>query len=106
MLRFILCQIWYRRIAIAVPNINAALIAPEILIEDISIAVLLPPLAQLSIPAARQNIEQLLVLHRNERKEILVTEVSLEVELFRELLNGLGCYQLVIKCRLTHPFEI
>lgn len=50
---FLLWKIWNRRIAISMPYINWLLIAPEILIKDISVAVLLPPLTKLSIPTAR-----------------------------------------------------
>ena len=68
---------WNWRVAVAVvdPHIG---IASMIKIEHIRVAFVLPPLAQLTVPLARENVKELFVLHSEQREEILVAEMAFE----------------------------
>jgi hypothetical protein len=56
-------------------------ITSEILVKNILISMLTPPLAELPVPLARQDIEELLITHANQREEVLVAKMSFEMEL-------------------------
>jgi hypothetical protein len=58
-------------------DVDFVTFALKILVEDFGIAVL-PPAAQLSVPRARQNVEELLVIETNETEEILIAQMTLE----------------------------
>ena len=92
----ILIILWNASITIAVPNIHLAL-AIEVLVEHVHV-VRLPPLTNLPVPGARQDIEQLLVLHANQREKVLVSQVALEMVLLSQAINCLWCDQAVVEC--------
>lgn len=85
----------YRRIAVAMVDVDRP-ITLIIELENIPVPVIPPPRAQLSVPAAGQWVKQLPVLHTDHGEEILIAQVTPEVELFGELRHSLGLQKLVV----------
>lgn len=57
-------------------------ITTVIQLEHISVAVVPPPGAQLSVPAAGQRVKKFRMLHADHCEEVLVPQVALEAILF------------------------
>lgn len=71
-------------------------------IEDVSVAVLSPPLAQLPVPRARQFEDQLRMLQPQQGEEILVAQVTLELVLFGQGSHRWSRNQHVVLSREAH----
>lgn len=72
-------------------------IAAIIKLKHVSISMVPPPSAQLSVPATGQGIKQFRVLHADHGKEVLVTKVAPEAILVCQFGNIAGLQQLVVK---------
>lgn len=97
MIVHVLIILWDTGITIAVPYIHRALTI-EVLVKHVRVASMrLPPRTNLSIPGARQDIEQLLVLHANQREKVLVSQMTFEEVLLSEPLYCLWCDQTVVE---------
>lgn len=97
--------LWDGGVAVTMEDPDMAL-ALEVGIEDITIAVVPPPGAQLPIPGAVQNIEEVWVLHAHHSEEVLVSQVTLEVVFLSELLQRCWLQQLMVERRLTHGIQV
>lgn len=92
-------------VAVAVVDPDLAL-AVEVLVEDVAVAVLPPPRAQLPVPRAVKHMEELCVLHPHHGEKVLVPKVPLEVVLLCQLLHHAGLQQLVVELGLPHGFQV
>lgn len=75
-------------------------------LKDVGVAVVPPPGAQLPVPAARQRVEELGVLHADHGEEVLVAEVPPEPVLLRQLGHVAGLQQPVVQARRSHGAEV
>lgn len=66
-------------------------------LKDVSVAVVSPPGAQLAVPATREQVEELGVLHADHGEEVLVAEVAPEAVLLRQLGHVAGLQQPVVQ---------
>jgi len=70
----------YRGIAITMVDHDVTITA-VVQFKYIPIAIVSPPLTQLPVPLTRKYMEELLVSHAQQCVKILISEVSLEVQL-------------------------
>lgn len=92
---------------VAVPVVNFDLtLAPKVLIKHITVPMVLPPRAKLTVPRAVEHMKQFWMLHPHHGEEILVPKVTLEVVLLRELLHHAGLQQLVVELGAPHGFQV
>ena len=78
----------------------------EVLIEHTFVAVVLPPGAQLSVPRARQHVKQLFVLHVEQSVEILITQMTFELEFFGQSFEAFGGEQRVVEGGRSHLLQV
>lgn len=78
----------------------------EVEVKDVGVAMVPPPGTQLSVIGTVQNVKELHVLHSNQREEVLVAKVTLEVILVCKFPYLLGIQELIVKSRLPHGLEI
>jgi hypothetical protein len=81
-------------------------LAVEVGLEDITVAMVPPPGAELPVPSTVQHMEELWVLHANHGEEVLVTEVAVKAVLVSELLYLRRLQQAAIEWGLTHGFQV
>lgn len=62
-------------------------LAPVVLVKDRSVAVKSPPLTELTIPATGQCIEELRIVERCDGVKVLITEMSSEAILARQVAD-------------------
>lgn len=92
-------------VAVAVVDVDGAA-ALVVHLKDVAVAVVPPPCAQLPVPAARQQVEELGVLHADHGEEVLVAEVTPEAVLLSQLGHVGGLQQLVVQTRRSHGAEV
>lgn len=78
----------------------------KVCLEDIAVAMVPPPGAQLPVPSAVQHVEKLGVLHANHGEEVLVPEVAPEVVLVCKLLYPCRLQETAIEWRLAHGLQV
>lgn len=86
-------------------DLDVALTA-KVCLEDIAVAMVPPPGAQLPVPGAVQHMEEFRVLHANHGEEVLVSQVATEVVLVSKLLHPRGLQQMAIEWRLAHGLQV
>ena len=47
-----------------------------VLVEDVGVTMVTPPVAQLPVPSAGKSVEQLFVAHGQQGEEVLISEVT------------------------------
>lgn len=77
---------WDRGVAVSMVDPDMA-VAPEVVLEDVTVAVVPPPGAKLPVPGTVQHMEELRMFHANHGEEVLVAEVTSEVVLVGQLLH-------------------
>lgn len=92
-------------VAVAVVDPDVAL-ATEVGLEDVTVAVVPPPGAELPVPGAVQHMEELGVLHADHGEEVLVPEMASEVVLVGQLLHLCRLQQAAVEGRLAHGFQV
>lgn len=78
--------LWDGSVAVPMVDLDVALTV-EIGLEDIVVAMVPPPGAELPVPGAVQHMEELRVLHADHGEEVLVPEVTVETVLVCKLLH-------------------
>lgn len=92
----------FRNAGIAVPVVQFYRpLTVEIAIKYLTVAVLLPPCAQLAIPHAVQPIDQSRELESHQRVEVLIAQVTLEGILLHHVLDRLLFDDLLVQSRLS-----
>lgn len=86
-------------------DLDVALTA-KVCLEDIAVAMVPPPGAQLPVPGAVQHVEEFGVLHANHGEEVLVPQVAPEVVLVCELLYPCRLQQVAVERRLAHGLQV
>lgn len=86
-------------------DLDVALTA-EVCLEDIAVAMVPPPGAQLPVPGAVQHMEEFRVLHANHGEEVLVPQVAPEVVLVSKLLYPRRFQQMAVERRLAHGLQV
>lgn len=81
-------------------------IAAEVQLKHVSVSVVPPPGAQLSVPAASQRIKEFRMLHADHGEEVLVAKVAPEPILVGQLGQAVGLQQLVVEGRRSHGGEV
>lgn len=94
-----------RGVAVPMVDLDVAL-AVEVCLEDIAVAMVPPPGAQLSVPGAVQHVEELGMLHANHGEEVLVPKVAPEAVLVCKLLNPRGLQQMAVERGLAHSLQV
>lgn len=97
--------LWDRRVAVAMVDLDVALTV-KVCLEDIAVAMVPPPGAQLPVPGAVQHMEEFRVLHANHGEEVLVPQVAPEVVLVSKLLHPRGLQQMAVEWRLAHGLQV
>lgn len=97
--------IWNGRVTVSVVDIDGS-VAAVVQLEHVAVAVLPPPGAQLSVPAARQRVKELWVLHADHGEEVLVAQVAPEAILVGQFGHVVGLQQLVVQRRRPHGAEV
>lgn len=95
----------HSRITVAMIQMNASF-ALEKRIEYITVAVLLPPRAQLSIPHTVQVIDERRMLVTNQRVVILVAQMSFEFIFIGNVLHLFGSQQIRVQFRFAYTLKI
>lgn len=78
----------------------------KVCLEDIAVAMVPPPGAQLPVPGAVQHMEEFRMLHANHGEEVLVPQVAPEVVLVSKLLHPRGLQQMAVEWRLAHGLQV
>lgn len=92
---------------VAVPVVDPDVaLAPEVGLEDVTVAVVPPPGAELPVPGAVQHVEEFGVLHADHGEEVLVPEVASEVVLVGQLLHLRRLQQVAVKRGLAHGLQV
>lgn len=78
----------------------------KVCLEDIAVAMVPPPGAQLPVPGAVQHMEELGVLHADHGEEVLVPKVAPEVVLVCKLLYPCRLQQMAVEWRLAHGLQV
>lgn len=86
-------------------NVHGAF-AAEVQLKNVAVAVVPPPGAQLSVPAAVEVVEELRMLHAYHGEEVLVTQVAAEVIFLGEVGNAFRLKQAVVERRAPHGLQI
>lgn len=94
-----------RGVAVPVVDLDVAL-APEVGLEDVAVAVVPPPGAQLAVPGAVQHVEELGVLHADHGEEVLVAEVAAEAVLVRQLPHPRRLQQAAVEGGLAQRLQV
>lgn len=81
-------------------------LAAIVQLEHIPVAVLPPPGAQLSVPAAGQRIKEFRMLHADHGEEVLVAQVTPETVLVGQRGHVIGLQQLVVENRGSHFLQV
>lgn len=74
--------------------------------EDVAVAMVPPPGAQLPVPGAVQHVEEFRVLHADHGEEVLVPQVAPEVVLVSKLLHPGRFQQMAVERRLAHGLQV
>lgn len=93
--------LWDRGVAVPMVDLDMALTV-KVCLEDIAVAMVPPPGAQLPVPSAIQHMEELRVLHADHGEEVLVPKVAPEVVLVCKLLYPCRLQQMAVKRGLAH----
>lgn len=75
-------------------------------IEYITVAVLLPPCAQLPVPHTVHAIDERRMLVTNQRVVILIAQMSFEFVFIGDVLHLLGTQQIRVQFRFANTLEI
>lgn len=78
----------------------------KVCLEDIAVAMVPPPGAQLPVPGAVQHVEELGVLHADHGEEVLVPKVAPEAVLVGKLLYPCRLQQMAVEWRLAHGLQV
>lgn len=97
--------IGYLSVAVSVVNVNGS-VAVEVQLENIAVAVVSPPGAQLSVPAAVKMVEELWMLHAYHGEEVLIAQVAPEMIFLGEVGDTFRLEQAVVEGRAAHGLEI
>jgi hypothetical protein len=98
-------SVWYFGIAVSVVELDFAL-AGEKSVENVGIAVLSPPLAQLSVPRARKFENQARLLQPQQGEEVLVAQVALKLVLFGQGSHRRSWYQRFVLGGEPHSIQV
>lgn len=81
-------------------------IAAIVQLEHITVTVVPPPGAQLSVPATGQRIKEFRMLHADHGKKVLVAQVTPEAVLVGQFGQVFRFQQLVVEGRRSHGGEV
>lgn len=81
-------------------------IAAIVQLKHVSISVVPPPGAQLSIPATSQRVKEFGMLHADHGEEILVPQVAPEAILVGQFGHMVRFQQLVVERRRSHACQV
>lgn len=81
-------------------------LAPEVGLEDGTVAVVPPPGAKLAVPGTVQHVEELGVLHADHGEEVLVPQVASEAVLVGQLLHLRRLQQAAVERGLAHGLQV
>lgn len=96
---------WDRGVTVSMVDPDMA-VAPEVGLEDVTVAVVPPPGAKLPVPGTVQHMEELGMLHANHGEEVLVSEVTSEVVLVGQLLHLRRLQQAAVERGLVHGLQV
>lgn len=97
--------IWYGCVTVSVVDIDRS-IAVVVQLEYVSVSVVPPPGAQLSVPATSQGIKEFWVLHADHGEEVLVAQVAPEAILIGQFGHTVRFQQLVVERRSSHAGQV
>lgn len=81
-------------------------IAAIVQLKHVSVSVVPPPGAQLSVPSANQGIKEFGMLHADHGEEILVPQVAPEAILVSQFGHMVRFQQLVVERRRSHASQV
>lgn len=81
-------------------------ITAEIQLKYVSIAVVPPPGAELSVPAAVEMVEELWMLHAYHAEEVLIAKVAPEMIFLSEMGDTFGLEETIVEHGAAHGVQI